>query len=282
MNVYGHKNLVKKAFLSGPGGPLPTLVVCGDPHFRFYHPVVFELMKAVLMRTLLFLFAARSVTEKVSAETFAFSNDPLARLTNATFSDGSRESYSYDAAGNRLSRVTLAATNPSDVTAPSIPTNLVSSISTPSLLSIAWNRAFDSGGSGLAGYQVYVNGSLSTTTSGTNFSLSGLMPNVEYCLTVAAYDHSGNVSAQSSSLCLTTPVFQPPFLSPLGFVGGHFHIGIASGTPGPYNVLVSSNLLDWQLGTNLILPASNNLFIDPSATNFKQRFYQLLWSTNTP
>ena len=41
--------------------------------------------------------------------TITYQYDPVNRLTNTEYSDGSRESYLYDAAGNRLSRVTHSA-----------------------------------------------------------------------------------------------------------------------------------------------------------------------------
>jgi YD repeat-containing protein len=44
------------------------------------------------------------------AATFTYSYDSLNRITNAAYSDGSSESYSYDPAGNRLSRITRATT----------------------------------------------------------------------------------------------------------------------------------------------------------------------------
>ena len=216
----------------------------------------------------------------LNAATFTYSYDPLNRITNAAYSDGSREGYSYDPAGNRSSRVMLAATSLLDTTPPSIPTNLVSTAFIPSQLSIAWTRAFDTGGSGLAGYYIYVNGSLATTITGTNFSLSGLSPNSQYCLTVAAFDHDNNISTRSLSLCLTTPVFQPPILN--GFLAaGQLHIGASGGTSGPYDVFGSSDLLNWSWETNVWLPLSNGYFVPP-ANVLSPYFYRLSWRTNTP
>jgi hypothetical protein len=149
-------------------------------------------------------------------------------------------------------------------------------------LSIAWNRAFDSGGSGLAGYKVYVNGGLVATTSGTNFSLDGLSPSSQYCLAVAAFDRAGNVSAQSTALCLTTPVFQPPYLNSFGLVNGHFQLGVSGGTVGPYNVWGSSNLVNWEQRANVWLPLTNSYFTDPQSNVLSPYFYRFGWSTNAP
>lgn len=149
---------------------------------------------------------------------FTYSYDPLNRVTNAAYSDGSSESYSYDNAGNRQTRTTGAATVKLDNTSPSVPTNLVQASFIPSQLVISWNRAFDTGGSGLAGYQIFLNGTNIAATAGTNFLLTGLQPNSQYCLAVVAYDHSGNISAASLPICVTTgTVFdtQPPLLTVL-------------------------------------------------------------------
>jgi YD repeat-containing protein len=212
-----------------------------------------------------------------------YAYDPVNRVTNAAYADGSRESYSYDAAGNRIFRVTLAAAIKVDMVPPSVPTNLVSLDFSASQLRIGWNRAFDTGGSGLAGYAVYVNGSLWANTRSTNFLLTGIAPDTDYCLTVTAYDRSTNVSALSSPLCLRTPPFQAPLLTfPISLASRQFQFTITNGTPGPYEVLVSTNLTDWQMWTNLVLPIRGGLFIDPLPGEFSQRFYRLRWSTNGP
>jgi len=204
------------------------------------------------------------------------------RLTNAAYSDGSVESYLYDSAGNRCSRITSAPTKRVDNREPSLPTNLVSLDLTPSHLSLAWNRAFDTGGSGLAGYDIFLNGTIIASTTGTNFLLKGLLPNTQYCLSVTAFDRSTNVSARAIPLCITTPMLERPFLIPLGFDDGTFRVRITNGSLGPYDVLTSSNLMNWQTWTNLFLPLESSLFVDPVSAEFSRRFYQLRWSTNSP
>jgi len=217
------------------------------------------------------------------AEGVFYNYDSLNRLTNVLYSDGSGESYSYDSSGNRLRRTTGAATTNLDTTSPSAPTNLVQVTFVPSQLSIVWNRAFDTGGSGLAGYQVYVNGSPFAVTTSTNFVLSGLTPNMQYCLSVVAFDGANNLSDQSASICVTTPVFEPPYLIPLGFTSGQFHIGATGGTEGPYDVDGSSDLLNWEKKATVWLPFTNGYFID-SNSNVKSPYfyYRFRWSTNTP
>ncbi len=234
-------------------------------------------MKALFSVWTLYLFCSL-VPSKGANVTYAY--DSLNRLTNAAYSDGSRESYSYDSAGNRHSRVTLAATNLVDVTSPTVPTNLIWTGFIPSQLGIAWNRAFDTGGSGLAGYKVFVNGLFLGTTTGTNFTLFGLFPNTQYCLTVAAFDHDNNVSAQSLSICTNTPVFQPPSLNSV-FANSQFQIRASGGTAGPYAVFGSSNLFIWRWETNIWLPLSNGYFV-PQANGLSPYFYYIGWRTNTP
>jgi YD repeat-containing protein len=148
------------------------------------------------------------------AATFTNTYDPLNRLTNAAYSDGSRESYSYDKSGNRTVRITSAATIKLDSTPPSVPTNLVSLTYTPSQLSVGWSRSFDMGGSGLAGYSVFVNGVLATNTTDTTFTLSNYFPGLNYCITVIAADRYTNTSLPSVPLCYATQATND-LLSPL-------------------------------------------------------------------
>ena len=218
-----------------------------------------------------------------NAATFNYSYDSLNRVTKVAYSDGSSESYSYDSAGNRLSQVSLAAVNRLDNSSPSTPTNLAYTAFSPSQISVIWNRSYDTGGSGLAGYKIYLNNSLIATTTSTNYTLSGLMPGSSYCLAVVAFDHYSNYSAQSFSLCTNTAPFLPPSLVPLGFTNQQFKIGISGGTIGPYNVWGSSNLITWQQKTNVVqVPLINGYFTAPDSATVSPYFYRLSWSTNAP
>jgi hypothetical protein len=208
-------------------------------------------------------------------------HDGLGRLTNAAYSDDSRESYSHDYAGNRLTRITLAPTVQSDTVRPSVPPNFTTEEISPTELRLSWNRAFDTGGSGLAGYFVYLNGVMVVNTSATNCILTGLLANTPYSITIAAYDRAANISDPGIPIeffHLGPPSLRDPGLTN-GILGFTLHGAIGSN----YVVQASSNLVDWEsISTDITLASSTLPVSDPDATNHTQRFYRALQSTNEP
>jgi chitodextrinase len=112
----------------------------------------------------------------------------------------------YDNAGNdsAVSSQACATTLP-DTTPPSVPTGVSATAITSKLVKLTWGASTDTGGSGLAGYQVYRNGTLIGTNTVASFLDIGLSPSTEYCYTIVAYDNAGNDSAASSQACVTTP-----------------------------------------------------------------------------
>jgi len=100
--------------------------------------------------------------------------------------------------------------SPADTTAPLVPTNLRSTSTSSTSISLAWNASTDSGGSGLAGYRLYRNGSLITSTDLLNYTDSNLTPATAYAYKIAAYDNSGNSSSQSSTVNVSTKSDIPP------------------------------------------------------------------------
>lgn len=123
-------------------------------------------------------------------------------------------------------------TIPADTTAPSVPTNLHSTASSSNSISLAWNASTDNaGGSGLAGYKLYRNGTLAATitaASGTSYTDTGLSAGTNYSYTISAFDASANESAQSSSISVSTaaspPVSPPP--SVVGDCNGDGHVTV--------------------------------------------------------
>ena len=99
-----------------------------------------------------------------------------------------------------------AAFTYNDVTAPGKPGTPTLGSKGSSSITINWSAAVDTGGSGVAGYRVYRNGSLlnSTTQPGLSYTDSSLSASTTYSYTVAAVDGAGNTGQQSATLSATT------------------------------------------------------------------------------
>jgi bacillolysin len=89
-----------------------------------------------------------------------------------------------------------------DTQAPSAPTNLVASGTTASSTNLSWSASSDN--VGVTGYNVYRNGTLVTTVTGTSTVASGLAGSTTYAFTIKAKDAAGNLSAVSNTATVTT------------------------------------------------------------------------------
>ncbi|WP_379151148.1 fibronectin type III domain-containing protein [Paenibacillus sp. sgz5001063] len=128
-------------------------------------------------------------------------------------------SYSYtvkakDGAGN-ISAVSNAASATTltliDTQPPTAPAGLNTTASSISEVNLSWSASTDN--VGVAGYDVYRDGTLIGTTASTSYSDMGLTPSTSYSYTVKAKDGAGNTSAASnasSATTLTPPDTQAP------------------------------------------------------------------------
>jgi len=89
-----------------------------------------------------------------------------------------------------------------DTQSPSAPSNLVSSSITTTGFNLSWTASTDN--VGVAGYNVYKNGVFAVSSGSTSASVTGLAPNTTYSITVKGVDASGNASAASNALNVTT------------------------------------------------------------------------------
>jgi M6 family metalloprotease-like protein len=113
-------------------------------------------------------------------------------------------SYSYDvvafdAAGNVSAAASASATTPAvDTTPPTAPTNLKATVAKGKKVAVTWAASTDN--VGLKGYQLYRNGSLVATTTGTSYTdaVPGKASSVSYY--VVAFDAAGNFSVASTPL----------------------------------------------------------------------------------
>ncbi|WNV90500.1 cellulose binding domain-containing protein [Umezawaea sp. Da 62-37] len=89
-----------------------------------------------------------------------------------------------------------------DTTAPSAPTGLRATGTTKDSVSLNWTASTDN--VGVTGYDVYRDGSVATTATGTSATVSGLSGGTAYAFTVRARDAAGNTSGSSNQVSATT------------------------------------------------------------------------------
>ena len=110
----------------------------------------------------------------------------------------------YDAQGNEssLTSVLTASTGSTDTEAPTAPSNLIVTGYTNASVGLSWNASTDD--VAVTGYEVYVNGVLNQTVTGTSLSLLGLSSNTVYEFYVRAKDAVPNYSDISNSVQIRT------------------------------------------------------------------------------
>ncbi|HZL07702.1 MAG TPA: Ig-like domain-containing protein [Candidatus Dormibacteraeota bacterium] len=121
----------------------------------------------------------------------------------------------FDTAGNHSGQATIVGTTAAcpDTTPPSAPANIVQTGNTDTTATIGWDASTDD--VGVAGYTVYQNGVQLATTSATDYTITGLVCESSYNVSVDAFDAAGNYSGQtginvSSAAC---PDTTPPTVS---------------------------------------------------------------------
>lgn len=108
-----------------------------------------------------------------------------------------------DGAGNRsLASSVQASTSPCPDTAPpTVPGYLLQTSSTEDRVALTWMPSLDD--RGVVGYGIYVNGTRTSSTTLTSYTVAGLRCGTTYALGVDAYDAAGNRSAAASVLAAT-------------------------------------------------------------------------------
>jgi endonuclease I len=90
----------------------------------------------------------------------------------------------------------------SDTEAPSDPTNLITLNPTDTSIDLSWTASTDN--VAVSSYDIYIDAVYAFNSSTTNTTVSGLIPDTQYCFTVKAKDASGNESGFSNESCETT------------------------------------------------------------------------------
>jgi chitodextrinase len=172
----------------------------------------------------------------------------------------SRNSGYYQAGINVIELKQYSSAAP-DTQAPTVPTGLTASNITTTGFTLNWTASTDN--NGVAGYDIYQNGSLKTSVTTTSTAITGLNSGTAYSFTVIAKDAAGNVSASSTALSVTTltPDLQAPSvptgLTASNITGNSFTLSWTASTD---NVAVTGYDV-YQDGTKISTLAATSLVI---------------------
>ncbi len=127
--------------------------------------------------------------------------------TTSTSTTTTRPSTSTTTSTVQTTTSSTTTTIPPDRTAPSVPGGLTVTPSSCSQLTLRWNAATDTGGSGLKGYNVYRGGAFlkQILAPATSTSDAGLSGGTVYSYAASAVDNAGNESVRSAATSTNTP-----------------------------------------------------------------------------
>jgi len=118
------------------------------------------------------------------------------------------ENYNPKPAYNAINTALGGVTPPPDSTPPTQPGTPAASNVTSSGAALTWAASTDTGGSGLAGYNIYRRQGTTDTqlaqSTGNSTTLTGLTPSTQYVVVVRARDGAGNLSTPSATATFTT------------------------------------------------------------------------------
>ena len=130
-----------------------------------------------------------------------YSDTSLSPATQYTYTVRAR-----DHAGNRSAHSSTLSVTTLDTIAPSVPTNVATTVLSDTQVKITWTKSTDTG-AGVDKYRVYRGGTQIgevTATNSPSFTDSNVSPFNTYSYTVRAYDGAGNSSALSSAATAVT------------------------------------------------------------------------------
>ena len=110
-----------------------------------------------------------------------------------------------------IGSINPAPGQPGDTTPPSEPGSVQASSTSATTGTVTWTASTDD--VGVAGYEVFVDGSPVDTTTDLSYGLTGLSPSTQYSVTVTAFDAAGNNSTAGGPALFTTASNSAPVWS---------------------------------------------------------------------
>jgi fibronectin type 3 domain-containing protein/predicted esterase len=166
---------------------------------------------------------------------------------------------------------TANATTNTDTAAPTVPAGLALDSKTFTNVAFHWAAATDN--VAVAGYEILINGIVSNTTTFTSYMATNLAPGTLYNFTVKAYDASGNKSAESGVLAVTTNAGSMYFSKAGGALNVNTNWGTAADGSGTAPIFTNNgqiytvaNRVSTGLGGALTISGSISKIIVPAGT----------------
>ena len=211
--------------------------------------------------------------------------------TSATISDlNTNTSYKFTVIArdiiNNLSTPSspVNGTTLEDTIAPSVPTNILVSNASDSSFKISWSASTDN--NAVAGYEVFVDGSLNASTTDLFYTITGLNTSTTYTVEVLAKDVDDNKSEKSTALNVTTTdgssngvteLFISEYIEPETAQGGNnkaieiVNLTASTVNLSNYSLQKQSNggswVDDYPLGNGSIVPGDVFVIIHADANN---------------
>jgi peptidoglycan hydrolase-like protein with peptidoglycan-binding domain len=209
----------------------------------------------------------------------SFSTTTLIGSTLVNFT--STTAYTLTASSNNGTS-TATTTVIVDTIPPSVPTSVAATAASASEIDLSWASSTDSGGSGLAGYDIYRNGTKVATTSLPAYADTSLSASTLYSYYLDAFDFAGNVSATSTVVSATTQAASS------GGGGGGGSVGVSSGGGGgggfytpPVTTSTPSGTSSISSASTATSPSSGTGSILPLFQELKTLSIQLFKTANT-
>ncbi len=152
----------------------------------------------------------------LNASTTTFVDEPLQASTSYTYTVRAYDNAQNHSSASNSSSVTTAAAWYGETEPPSTPLNLQGWATSYNALHLQWNASTDTGGSGVAGYKVYSDGTLisGTTPIATTTYDDTALAELSHVYTIKAVDNAGNISNPTPDFQILQLLYRNDFSVP--------------------------------------------------------------------